>query len=153
MARLPVGKRIKSVVMPDTLTDIVSTENQSLVVDSFVFDEDVTLVGAELALEALAIDAHYNADGMMNFVAYLTPQSNPNLVGRIMRVAIQMGWTAGIVVGGGNLREIDHLFYPTGFGVDYDKGEAINTYLTAQWIGAGGNLGVYIGATLYYVER
>ncbi len=150
---LPETKRVRSVVMTEFVNVLTTTVSESNVVEkTHIWQDNVVLIGAELECEAMIADAHLNADGMINIRMMLSPQAGFNDPGYILTAAVLKAWTAAISIGGGMSRDIQRMFYPAGYGVNYDEGESINLVGIYEWIGAGGTLSVYGSARLYYLK-
>lgn len=149
---LPETKRVRSVVMPEFGDVLATGVSESNVVErTHIWQDDVVLLGAELECEAMINDAAMNADGMVNIRMMLSPQAGFNDPGYILTAAVLKVWTGLIAIGGGPSRDIQRMFYPAGYGVNYDEGESINLVGIFEWIGIA-TLTIYGSARLYYVK-
>lgn len=152
MTRLAEKSRVRSVQLSGA-QDMATGVQYDQALDTYVFQDDVTIIGAQLYVENLVNDAHSNADGSYNYSAELTRQGSRNMPGSLLRNDGNKTWNAVIVVGGSDNRKGELLMFPAGYGVEVDEGESINLLGFMIYVGAGGNMGFYANATLYYVER
>jgi hypothetical protein len=151
--RLPEGKRVRTIDMGYAAVLVTSTVVLDGVGVSHVFQDDVTIIGYQLAHEWLVDDTDSNTDGSINSILELSRQgqrSQPGLMGRIHQHSV---WNAAIVIGNGDLRKQQLYMFPEGYGIEVDEGEGINLLYFLEYIGGGGPVSTYGNAIIYYVER
>jgi len=149
--RLAEKNRVRSIVINGGV-EVLSGVTYTGVKGSHVFQDDVTIIGAQLEVEAEIQDAHSNSDGFVNLHATLTRQATPNDPGVILKAAVLKVWNGLFCIGGGQNRQMESIMFPLGQGIEIDEGEAINLYLMGAWVGTG-NLNSYQQATIHYTER
>lgn len=152
MARLPARNRIRSVAFAETNV-VATTVALTGVIASHVFQDDVTIVGAQLAVEWQLEDAHVNADGSILTRLELTRQAAAELPGGILLLKGGKVWSAAIVIGGDGNSHATGVMYADGNGVEVDEGESVNIVGTLSWVGAGGTVTTIVSGLVYYVER
>jgi len=149
--RTPVGKRIKTAIIPTSTITLTATLEWHDALNSVVFQEDITIIGAELQVECMVVDAALNADGLYNVIGELSRIAKNRADGRFLTEQLMHGWTAAINVGG-EARKCARVMFPPGYGIDVDDGEAVYMNCMFQSVGAV-ELSAYFDATIYYVER
>lgn len=150
--RLAEGKRVRSHMInaSEVLTTAVPFNG---VLGSYTFQDDVTLIGAELSIEFLVLDAHVNADGQFNANVELTRQAARGQSAGVMACNTEKAWSAAMIVGNSDNRKTERMMFPEGHGLEFDEGETVNLLALCEWLGAGGTLNFYANCRIYYVER
>lgn len=150
MPRLAEGKRIRSIQFGADLS-ITSGVTYDQVAATHVFQDDVTIVGAEIMLEFLISDALSNTDGTVNGIAELSRQGQRAQPGTIGWCVIHTTWN-GVICIGGETRKSEVIMFPDGMGVEVDEGEGVNALGFLTYTGTG-SCPAYINIIVYYVER
>lgn len=155
MVRLAESKRVRSVVIgAPSATPIATGVTQDGVNASYVFQDDVTIIGCSIMVEFDVKDAHSNADGQYNGIAELSRQAVRSAPGIIHRTeCLHACWNAAISIGGQGNKVQSEIMFPEGYGVEVDEGEGVNLLYYANYLGAGGDLNFYANAVIWYVER
>ena len=135
------GKVILATTVPD---DGVHDEWQT--------QEDIRLIGASVMIFPEILDVHVNADGALYLKAEITRAGVQERDGGIVACAVTSAWTAA-VVSQGTLMGLETVMFPAGLGIDVFNGDSINLAGRLFWIGAGGNITIYVSGILYYIER
>ncbi|MBA7711233.1 hypothetical protein ES703_120188 [subsurface metagenome] len=151
MARLPANKRLRSATLGANIT-LATTVDYDGVAMTHIFQDDVAVIALQIGIEFLIMDAHVNADGMVNGLVEVSRQGTRSQPGSLGRQETHAAWTATQMVGG-ETRKITYIPFPDGTGWEFDEGEGINLLALAQWIGAGGPMSFYPEAIIFYVER
>lgn len=149
--RLPEGDRVRSITIGGA-EDLATTVVFTGALATYTFQDDVTIIGVELSLQAVVLDAHLNADAMAHLHIEATRQATLEEPGALARLKLSNGWTAAITLGGGTAKELV-VMYPKDQGIEVDEGEAVNLLATLNYIGAGGPMTVIGLATFWYTER
>jgi len=149
--RLAEGKRIRTIQL-GWIGAVATTVTLDAVMASHTFQDDVTLIGAQILGEWLVEDAEVNADGRVTSLLELSRQAQRAQPGVILMLAQQAVWTAAISVSG-ELRKHALVMFPEGYGIEIDEGEAVNFLAFMSYIGGAGPIDVYGNSILYYVER
>ena len=147
--RLPEKYRIRTLPMSGNVL-CATTVDEDVVLQAYVFQDDVTLIGMTIINTPVVIDAHLNADGQLHGRVELSRQGARSYPGSLLVVQLTACWTA--ILGLGKLVEQETIMYPAGHGVEVDEGEAINLLGYFEWIG-GLDIQWFGDAWLYYVER
>jgi len=148
--RLAEGKRIRTAFarFTQSLATGIQTDGTGA---QFVFQDDVTVIGAEIGQRADVQDTQSNTDGEIDQLLVLTRQASVSQPGELLRMSLQVVWN-GVVTIGGELAKDKVLMFPDGMGVEIDEGEALN--LLFQWLYTGsGSVTSDAYMILYYVER
>jgi len=148
--RTPESRRVRSINIGGNVA-VATTVTEEHVL-SYQFLDDVRVIGVQLGGEWGTLDAHANADGQFTSISEITRAGQRAFPGRLIFLMLQACWTAAIVLGS-KYRDSHILFYPEGYGIDFDEGESIAVRSFLQYVGAGGDLTYYVDATIYYVER
>lgn len=152
MTRLAEKNRVRSVVMGGTENVATGVDFSGVMTGgSHVFQDDVTIIGAQVAGEFLILDASMNADGMFNGIFELSRQAVRSQPGSILWVVQHAVWTAAIH-SGGETRKSKEIMFPLGQGIEIDEGESINLLAFLQWVGTG-TIATYGNAVVWYTER
>jgi len=126
---------------------------QKSVPDEWVPQDAVRIIGAEIISEFDIDDALTNQDTLGVLKIELTRAGHEERDGVIMGSQSQFAWNAAIATGSSDQRKREILMFPSGYGIDVDKGEVINLWMAGLYSGAIGTLTMYASATIYYVER
>ncbi len=149
--RLPEKYRVRSLLITDYAA--VATGVASVTSQSHVFQDDVTIIGVEINMEWLILDAMSNADGLYNGLAEVSRQGTRSQPGYLIGIETQKVWNAAIVIGSGDNRKTERMFYPAGYGVEIDEGESVTLMSFLECVTNAGPFSCYLKATIYYVER
>lgn len=149
--RLAVGKRIKTLVM-GSIESIATGVAQDKVCDSHTWDEDVTVIGFDLAAIAEPLDADANADGLLHVYMELSRSGTRAQPGILGRVSIGTLWTAAITIGA-EIERRNTVMFPVGYGMDFNESSVINVNALFSYIGGAGPIPMYAECIVYYVER
>jgi len=153
----PVAKKIKTLLLSYTRTAGATSTDDEVAVDSHVFQEDVTIVGALLRSSMLDGDFGWDS-GRFTCLAELSRVARLGQPGCIIQFCnhlICREATVGInatqtVVGNPERSEL--LMFNEGYGIDVDEDGII--YLNTSWRNDMANAHqISIGCVIYYVER
>lgn len=154
-AHTPEGRRVRSLHMGST--DLLATTvDVDKTLTSFVWTDDVRVIGAQLSIEFLIKDAHTNTDGQINAFVELTRQAVRGAAGVqnvLLHCHTEKAWNAGIVVGNGDNRKSENVMFPAGYGMDFEEGDDINVNGFLEWLGGGGDVQFFSNTIVYFVER
>jgi len=148
--RLIESKRIRTIVMGGSV-NVATTVSEDIVLASHVFQDDVTVIGYDLAVIPIITDTMSNADGQLHGRGELSRQGQRSQPGSLGMLQLHLVWNAAIVIGGKNPVQMTRMF-PEGYGVEIDEGEGLNILTLVEWTG-GATLAWWVDATIYYVER
>ena len=150
--RLPEKYRLRTTQMIGTI-ELVTAEPKVATLVDHVFQDDITLIGAQIRYGFLVHDPHANADGFCEANCSLTRAGVASSPGAFMYTSWAKVWTAAIVIGNEDNLRTDRFVLPHPYGQEFDEGEGISYMGFFQWHGAGGNLSYYADILLMYVER
>lgn len=151
--RLAESKRIRTAYFGFGKVEVFHAEPHDIVGASYIFQDDVTVVGFELMNYPLPKDAQLNTDGIVHGRMELSRQGRRSQPGVLCINEITVGWTGTMVFGASLAKEIV-VMYPDGMGVELDEGEGLNILALLEFTaGAGEHCDWFGECILYYVER
>lgn len=151
MKATPEGKRIRSLVL-GFIEQLATGVGVDAVMMSHVWQDDVRVIGFDLAAIAEPDDADSNADGYIHMYVELSRSGTRAQPGIIARVSITAVWNAAIVIGGPtDVRNTQ--FFPEGYGYDFNENDSINLNALLEYVGGATPLSTYGECIVYYVER
>jgi len=121
------------------------------VLASYVFQDDVKVVGFELQAVPIIADVEMNADGCVHGTVMLSRQARRGLPGTMGQVSVHAIWTATIALGGQVWESLVFMF-PGDTGWEIDEGESVNMLAWFETTCAT-PVKWYGDAVIYYVER
>lgn len=121
-------------------------------VEEWTVQDNITIIGAEVVIEADVQDANSNADGEHKGIVEVTRAATIERDGGIVSVQQQNVWNGIIHIGGG-LRTTERVMFPEGYGIDVDEGEKVNLCAYFNNTAVGGDLSWFASARIYYVEN
>lgn len=155
MARVPEGSRIRTKFLGGAqngkITIAATASYGPAVVDEWIVQDDIKIVGVEMINEIDMADAISNADFEMQCIFELSRAGTIERDSIIASCQNEMCWNGIISVGGEPRKEVVIMF-PQGYGIEIDEGEVINLVAYASGVKAGDSY-VFASAIIYYVER
>lgn len=155
MARVPVGKRVRTKFLGGGVhgkITLATTVESSGLVEEWVVQDDIKIIGVQVGIEFDVEDAHTNTDTKIMGIVELSRAAAIEKESRILAVESQHIWN-GVLSVAGDLRKQICVTFPEGCGIEVDEGETVNLLHYGYHLGAGGNLYMYATGLVYYVER
>lgn len=130
------------------LVDAATTDAEAVL--QMTFQDDVRLVGAQMYVLYEVEDAALNADGHAEATGQVSAGGDLLNQTPLLQVTTRLVWT-GIMLAG-KIVEHMNVWFPEGYGWDFDIGQSIYTVLSNR-NGTVVPQSSFLGGIIYWVER
>lgn len=148
---IPKNKRVRTKFLGGAVNGEMTDAFAIGVLEEWVVQDDIVIIGAEVIVELDMRDAILNADYEGQCIVELSRAGLIERDGCIVSVQAEVAWTAAIQTGG-NGRVMQVVMFPEGYGIPVDAGERVNLLSYFSKVAAA-TATAYGSAIVYYVEQ
>ncbi len=145
-------KKVKTLYIPVEALVLASTgsewENSAF---SYVWQDNIKIIAAQLMSEILVNDTASNTDGVAHCIVELSRNGKHGQDGAFLLNGQFHVWNGVIALGGG-LRKLTQIVYPADYGMDFDEGDSTHMHLFMETTSVA-SISLYAEGIIHYVER